>query len=339
LLDRPFYQRLTQYFLHFANPEYEVHPFGDGHWYKTESEDWPGFYAQNPCRLYAQRYGPKQALERAKKAAKQDIYELHLLDIFIPDGTKPETHLTGELENCRAFTESGFVSLHMDINNIDNDTSVIARGSKYGSISHQHADQGSFALFSGGTALISPPGYFGRMWNTKHHREWTKTTKAHNTILVNGEGQPIYSHLPVGKIISCEDNGATKKTVLDLSETYPALKSWLRTFLLKDNQLTVYDEIEGFEAVEITYLLHMMSEPIIKDNVITEIRNGKKLTVNVKKGSLGNLTLTDKFAVDVNEGEPEEFHVDLPNQYHLSYTSEKNIKHSFEVVYDIEKLQ
>lgn len=57
-LDRPFYQRVIHYFMHFAPPERENHPFCDGYWCSSDDEEWPGFFAQNPYRFYAERFGP-----------------------------------------------------------------------------------------------------------------------------------------------------------------------------------------------------------------------------------------------------------------------------------------
>lgn len=61
-LDRPFYQRLPQFLLHFAEKERENHPFGDGYWCGSEDPEWKGFFAQNPFRLYAERFGPEEWL-------------------------------------------------------------------------------------------------------------------------------------------------------------------------------------------------------------------------------------------------------------------------------------
>ena len=49
-LDRPFYQRLPQFLLHFAEKGRENHPFGDGYWCGSEDAEWRGFFAQNTAR-------------------------------------------------------------------------------------------------------------------------------------------------------------------------------------------------------------------------------------------------------------------------------------------------
>ena len=40
-LKRPFYQRLIRYFQHFCPPNWEIHPFGDGYWCRSDDAEWP----------------------------------------------------------------------------------------------------------------------------------------------------------------------------------------------------------------------------------------------------------------------------------------------------------
>ena len=338
-LDRPFYQRLTQYFLHFASLEFENHPFGDGYWCAPADIEWPGFFAQNPCHIYAERFGPALAMERAEKAAKQPLYLLHLLDLFLPAGTAPEVSLTGEVSNIQAFPDAGFVSMHTDIANADGDFALMARASKFGSDSHRHADQGSFALFYGGKALITPSGYFGRQYGSKHHFGWLKTTKAHNAILVDGEGQPESSMLSVGRILSCEERDGVKTAQLDISEAYAALKCWKRTFELTEGQLLVIDEIEADHPVVITYPLHTLSQPVAEGNDVTVERGAARLHIRPMEGDLRDCEITDRFAVDLNEGEPAAYHVTMPQQYHMKWQTPARKVHKIVVSFELEQLQ
>ena len=335
-LDRPFYQRLTQFFLHFASPDFENHPFGDGYWCHPSDAEWPGFFAQNPCRLYADRFGPDAARRRAADAARQDVYLLHLLDIFIPSGSAPAVSLTGEAKNVRAFPDAGFVSLHTDLLHSENDVALLARASRFGSDSHRHPDQGSFALFIGGTAMISPSGYFGRQYGSKHHREWLNSTRAHNALLIDGEGQKPFSMEPRGRIVSCCDHGAAKEACLDLSEAYPMLRRWRRTFILAGKVLTILDEVDADHPVRVTYPLHTLSRPTASGNTVTVERGTHRLTIEPLAGELGGCEITDRFAVDLNEGEPEAYHVTMPEQFHIRFTTPVRASHRIEVRFTLE---
>ncbi|NLE12620.1 MAG: DUF4962 domain-containing protein [Clostridiales bacterium] len=335
-LDRPFYQRLTQFFLHFANPAHENHPFGDGYWCHPEDKEWPGFFAQNPFRLYADRFGPPEAKRLSDDAAEQNIYLLHLLDVFIPDRASTQAALTGKAENVQCFPDAGFVSMHTDLlNGSGDDLAVMARASKFGSDSHRHADQGSFALFSNGKALISPSGYFGRGYGTNHHFKWTKTTKAHNALLIDGEGQPWNSIESRGRIVECRDDGAVKTAVLDLSSAYPMLTLWRRTLQLEKDLLTVIDEVEADKLVTVTYPLHTLSKPKAEGKRVHVVRGGRHLTISPVEGDLGLPELSDKYDTDLNDGVPAEFAADMPNQYHIYYKTAPSEKHRIVVRFEV----
>ncbi len=334
-LDRPFYQRLTNFFIHFASPINENHPFGDGYWCHPEDAEWPGFFAQDPFRFYADRFGPSLARELSAKNAKPELYLLHLLDIFLPTHKTSCTKLTAEASNTAVFPDAGFISMHTDLEHAQNDLSVIARASRFGSDSHRHADQGSFAIFYNGVALISPSGYFGRGYGTAHHFGWLKQTIAHNAILVDGVGQEFHSLTSRAKIISCTDEGVVKTAKLDISDAYSMLKSWERTIVLEGKTVTVTDNIVSERDVTITYPLHALSEPIESDGSVVIERSGVKLSINADD-SLALKEITDKFGVDLNEGVPEPYKVTMPTQWHIFYETQKAKNHTLTVSFTVE---
>lgn len=226
-LERPFYQNLSNFFLHFADQDFENHPFGDGYWVDSESEEWPGFFAQDPFRVYAEKFGPPEAVKKQKSLRKPQIYKLHLLDLFLAPPLKPKYHITRPASLAESFKLTGMLSMRSTFETKDC-MAVMARASRYGSAGHSHADQGSFALFYEGTSLISPSGYFGYSWGTTHHQKWTCQTKAHNTILVNGEGMPNSSRDHIGSIEYCRQNGNVFESLMDLDNAYENLKGWKR---------------------------------------------------------------------------------------------------------------
>jgi len=340
LMNRPFYHRFSNFLVHFCNPDYEVHPFGDGYWSRPESLEWPGFFAQNPYRVYASKFGGKIARERLEKLSEQDYYRLHLLDLFLPC-ERVESPFTKEAEDVEVFPDGGFAALHTDIES-ENDICVLARASRFGADSHRHADQGSFALFCGGTCIVSPSGYFGRSYGTKHHFLWTRSTKAHNALLIDGIGQPTWDTDPEniikskGKIVSCDKENKT--VTLDMSDAYPAtsLTKWLRLIEIKDGAVEITDTVEALQPVEVTYPLHFLSKPSSDGFVINLERGGKKLKVTPVEGDFKVLELSDKYDVDLNEGVPEQYKVQMPPQYHAYYTTEKKKQHIITVRFTVE---
>lgn len=334
-LDRPFYRKLTGFFLHFANPAFENHPFGDGYWCAPEDAEWPGFFAQSPCRFYADRFGPALARERAAKEATPDLYLLHLLDIFLPTGEVDPALLAPPAAQTALFPDAGFAAMHTDFAHTENDLAVLARASRFGSDSHRHADQGSFALFYRGVALISPSGYFGRRYGTRHHMEWLKETRAHNAILIDGVGQPKNSMESRGKLLYCKEEGEERVLAMDLSDAYKTLTRWVRTIRLAGNTVTVIDEIDAERDVQVTYPLHTLSLPVAQGNDVFVERKGVSLRIAPQEGDLTLYEITDRYAVDLNEGEPEAYHVTMPAQYHLTYRTPKKSSHRLTVRFTV----
>ena len=212
----------------------------------------------------------------------------------------------------------------------------MAHATRYGSGSHRHPDQGSFALFYKGYALISPSGYFGRAYGTKHHREWLNSTRAHNALLIDGVGQGFSDYRATGQILQCGEKEGIKYAALDLSCAYPMLKRWQRWFEMKQNVLTITDFVEADHPVEVSYPLHTLSKPqLLSDGRIQVKRGDVSLWIQPISGNLSDVSISDHFAVDVNEGEPEAFHVTMPQQYHILWRTPPAQRHSITVVYTV----
>lgn len=332
-LDRPFYQRLPQFLLHFAEKERENHPFGDGYWCGSEDPEWKGFFAQNPFRLYAERFGPEEARIKAEQYAAPELFELHLLDVFLPEGRMPERGLTGEACAMAVFEGVGLASCQTNVADQAHGTGLLVRASRFGSVSHQHADQGSFALIRNNKVLITPSGYFGRCWGTKHHRNWTKTTKAHNCILVNGRGQETDSFRAAGRFTDWKYEENKRFFLrLDLREAYPMLEFYERSFELTEKELVIRDEIRSKEACEISWLLHMLDRPALQeDRTLVLEHGGERAVVFPDKAFCGTPDITGRFGTDVNEGVEEAFRVSMEDQYHVTFITQKKKQHYIEV--------
>lgn len=332
-LDRPFYQRLPQFLLHFAEKERENHPFGDGYWCGSEDPEWKGFFAQNPFRLYAERFGPEEARIKAEQYAAPELFELHLLDVFLPEGRMPERGLTGEACAMAVFEGVGLASCQTNVADQAHGTGLLVRASRFGSVSHQHADQGSFVLIRNNKVLITPSGYFGRCWGTKHHRNWTKTTKAHNCILVNGRGQETDSFRAAGRFTDWKHEENKRFFLrLDLREAYPMLEFYERSFELTEKELVIRDEIRSKEACEISWLLHMLDRPALQeDGTLVLEHGGERAVVFPDKAFCGTPDITGRFGTDVNEGVEEAFRVSMEDQYHVTFITQKKKQHYIEV--------
>lgn len=329
LFERPFYARLSQYLLHFCDPKYEVHPFGDGYWCGSEDAEWPGFFAQNPYRVYAERFGPELARQRLRMYAKADYFRLHLLDIFLPK-EQTENLLTGEVENAAVFPDGGFAVMHTELQ-AEDDICVMMRASRFSADSHRHADQGSFALFCGGKALISPSGYFGRRYGTAHHVRWTRTTAAHNVAMIDGCGQ-IGALDAVGRFLSFDKEN--RRCVMELGNAYPVDCQYTREISLDEGGITVTDWITAEKPVAVTWPLHTLAQPESRGDHVVVDRDNCRLTVTPLEG-LAFGGISDQFDVDLNEGEPAQYHVTMRPQYHIAYIADPKPAHLIRVRFEV----
>ena len=227
--------------------------------------------------------------------------------------------------------------MHTDLERTENDIACLVRASRFGSDSHRHPDQGGFALFAGGVALVSPSGYFGRRYGTKHHKEWLNASIAHNVPIIGGQGQYPNSMKAVGKILSASEKDGVMTATVSAGEAYPGEIKWERSFILSGKTLTVTDKISAPEPVSLTYPLHFLSMPTLsEDGVLSLSRKGKALTVRVLSGLDGAPTISDRFGVDLNDGEPTEYHVTMPPQFHAYYEASQKCEHNVTVVFEIE---
>ena len=64
--EHPFYKNYCTFAMDFVATDQTIHPFGDGFWCKRESVEWPGFFAQNPLRIYAERFGDSACLPKQR---------------------------------------------------------------------------------------------------------------------------------------------------------------------------------------------------------------------------------------------------------------------------------
>ncbi len=323
-LNKPFYRRVSQFFMHFCQPGQEVHAFCDGHW-DTHLE-WPGFQAQDPFALYAERFGPQLARDFARQSLQNiDYFRLHLLDQFLPPMPHQDDGAAGPAENFHVFPDTGFVSMHTDLAHPSRDIAVFARCSKWGSASHQHADQGNFAILIGGRGFIHPTGSFGYRYGEPHHREWTQQTIAQNCFLIDGVGQQNFSADAFGRLLSYGSEGNRSQVVMDLSPAYPALTRAERTLVFtacsEDTAiLELRDIIEAEHPVALDWRLHSYTAKPEQDGEFLLLKRETGTVRFQIHETPESYWMNDRyqFPLDGPDLSPS-VQRELPTQYHLNW--------------------
>ena len=236
---------------------------------------------------------------------------------FVPEKPLPPGDYTWDV--IRGYSHRGETRFTVSPDAPERDLVCLVRASRFGSDSHRHPDQGGFALFCGGVSLLSPSGYFGRRYGTKHHREWTNTSRAHNVPLFGDVGQYENDRRAVGRILAASDDGRTLSASVEAGDAYPVPVKWTRNFALSDRALTVTDDFETDAPGGITLCLHTLSRPEPDGAGFRMTHRGVTLICRPDGGIDRPPEICDAFAVDLNDGEPDEYAVTMPQQYHVYY--------------------
>ncbi len=321
-MQKPFYRHLTHFFIHFAPPGQEAHPFGDGHW-PTQIE-WPGFQAQDPFGIYADRFGPELARTFSRRSrAELDHYKLHLLDAVPPVCRDREPDAAGPPSNSWLCRDTGMISIRTDVAHPERSLAVLARCSRYAASSHQHADQGNFALLAGNQALLVPSGSFGYLFGENHHRGWTRQTIAQNCLMIDRTGQPRDVADAFGTILDFQDDGTVAAACFDLTRVYPGLTGYRRRlhFDRSSGLLTVTDDVTAPQPVVADFRLHSYAEPVPCDDGIAIVREkGRAEIIVTCDAGIPVYSMTDRFTPpDGGEDFTPAGNRPMPDEFHMNW--------------------
>jgi len=178
LMQKPFFRNTPYYGLYTATPYHQHSPFGDG---QTGSPRGLGHVmyvfstlAQDP---YARWHAQESGVTIGADALSLANYDPQL-----------QARSPLALPGARSFPAVGLASFHTALGDKDRDISFLMRSSPYGGVSHGHADQNAYVIEAFGRGLAIATGYYP-WYGSPHHVQWTRATRAVNSILVNGQGQ------------------------------------------------------------------------------------------------------------------------------------------------------
>jgi hypothetical protein len=135
------------------------------------------------------------------------------------------------LDGSRYLADIGWVAMHSALGDAANDVWALFKSSRFGSFSHSHADQNTFQLNAYGRALLIDSGYYP-WYGSAHDGLWTRQTRAHNGVLINGRGQPPFRWEASGEVVSFARQGAITMargqaaTAYNVSQTEGTQKMW-----------------------------------------------------------------------------------------------------------------
>ncbi|OGG05365.1 MAG: hypothetical protein A3F83_12205 [Candidatus Glassbacteria bacterium RIFCSPLOWO2_12_FULL_58_11] len=332
VLKKPFY-RNNGYFKVYAYPYYGVQrPFGD----TGIGSYWPADKL-NLYRLASVFHNPYFRW----RAEMSQPEELPVSETIVPSGIMSflwldegpghvEPKAPDDLPGARLFRDVGLAAFHEDLGN-PQETYFLLKSSPYGAWSHIYADQNSFYIQGFGEALAIQSGYYPH-YGHPHHLDWTWQTKAHNSILVDGEGQRVHDRTSRGKIIAfglgSGEPGSLDYAAGDASEAYHGkLTKFIRhVYYERPRDFLLIDELEAPQPVRYDWLLHALEKMEIDEinNTVTVRRGKARLTVKFLEPAELSFSQTGKFDVSPGTAYPEGFV--YPEQWHLTVSTKNRNK-------------
>jgi len=261
--EHPFYKNYTKFAMDFV-----------GFWCTREGKEWPGFFAQNPLRIYAERFGDAAACQKSIELESQiKCYSLHLLDVIptvkqLVYRYRAQALLQKQKVEKRADTGRYYAYAGFGIATRDG-LSLSYRASQFANSSHRHADQGNIALMDNGVGILTPTGSYGYCFGSSHHKDWTRTTLAHNLPLIGSVGQILDNECATAQLIDQHQGASWYFAQLDLSAAYANVDLFTRALFLIANQgLVIVDNIRLSSSESLQWRLHSQVESQIQGNQI-----------------------------------------------------------------------
>ena len=185
------------------------------------------------------------------------------------------------------YKDAGEVAMHSAPEDTGKDLALSFRSSTFGSGSHTTASQNAFNLLYKGVDVYRSTGYY-QNFSDAHNLMSYRHTRAHNSLLVNGIGQP-YSTEGYGSVTRAMGGQHISYCLGDVSHAYRGISNdpmWVGYFkqagieqtpengfgatpltkyrrhvlMLHPHTVIVYDELEASEAVRWEWLLHSPTE-------------------------------------------------------------------------------
>jgi hypothetical protein len=257
-LRKPFFAQVGDYPLYLAPPHSPNSGFGD---LSFRPLDAPAFLEYHVRARAASGDGGNAAYwawwarEKRQPANGGIIGLLYRANLPAPASPRPPA----DLPASKVFRGIGVASLHTTLLDSREDVHFAFKASPFGSQSHGHNPQNSFFLNAYGEALLVANGYrdlHGSAFHTGHVHQ----TRAHNAVLVNGEGQIPHTARATGAFVRADLVSGRDILVGDATPAYGGRlrKAWRHVVFVKgpDPFVVYYDELVAPAPATFQFLLH-----------------------------------------------------------------------------------
>jgi hypothetical protein len=272
LMNKPFFRNTPYYALYTATPYHEHRPYGDGAY---SSPSGLGSIVHAFSGVLADPY-LKWHWQVCERDAGRDLLTLVTADPNVePENPK-------DLPSSRLFEAVGLSAFHTALGDKENDITFLFRSSPFGSVSHGHADQNAFVIEAFGEALAPVTGYYP-WYGSPHHHNWTRDTKAVNSILVDGEGQVKRKWSARGEITAYHSSEGYDYVEGEAAPAYGDRLERFRRHVVhaRPGIFVIYDDLIAKTPSTYQWLLHAFDKMKISGNRISIRRDRASMDVAV----------------------------------------------------------
>jgi len=309
LMQKPFFAGTPYYGLYTATPYHQHSPFGDG---QTGSPRGLGRLMYVFSTLTKNPYFRWHA-EASGARIGADVLSLATYD------PKLEARSPLELPQARGFPSVGLASFHTALGDKENDVSFLIRSSPYGGVSHGHADQNAFVIEAFGRGLAIATGYYP-WYGSPHHHQWTRATKAVNSILVDGEGQAPRRWEANGELTAFRAADSPHGYDYAEAEAAPAYLGRLERFRrhvvhVRPGVFVFFDDLRAPKPARFQWLLHAYHQIDVDEaSRILRVKNAPAaMDVHLLLPERVSFSQTDRY-----DPEPESTKGRWENTWHLT---------------------
>lgn len=229
--------------------------------------------------------------------------------------TKPEAKPPTDIPQAIHLRDVDWVAMHSDLADGTRNVMLQFKSSHFGSFNHSHADQNSFVLEALGQPLLIDSGYYP-WYGSEHDVSWSRQTRAHNALLINGKGQGVWNRAAAGRIVAFEDGGDFVYTAGDATAAYQqsslgganeelcavnegVVRAIRHIVFVHPGVFVILDDIETKEPASIQFLLHALNAfQIEEEQRIVTIANGMAAArIHLLGSDPMAITQTDQFSV------------------------------------------
>lgn len=342
----PWYRGVGKAMVYGWPPHSQSVSFGDGH---EQMNDKPLIVRSAFAEFMARETGdPYSAWYTSVDKRYEMDDEMRLYRMVRPESRKSQTDIPADEPKARWFHDSGEMIANSSMTDFQNNLCLNFHSSPFGSGSHTHSDQNAFNLHFRGVPVYGSTGYYMNFADA-HNLLSYRHTRAHNTLLVDGIGQP-FSTKAYGNIVRMLGGEHISYALGDASNAYCGVSEypmWIRNFanqqleqsvengfggtpltlyrrhifLLHPDKVLIYDEMEAKKPVRWDWLLHSPVQFSVNEQTHQLItRNEEKQFTAVAQlfsRQDFDITQTDCFVAPPDEKKAVRGEV-LANQWHLT---------------------